>query len=483
MRPFSLARFVFKSKPITIQKRLNVTQVTSFVPQHKKALNLPVQSKQFIQTRTRTLAKSQGRVVILGSGWAGFRLINDLDKKNYDVSVISPRNHFVFTPLLASTSVGTLEFRCITEPVRTYSSDTHFYQAYCDAIDIENQVVHCTSNIEEEGLAKRQFALDYDQLVIAVGAYSRTFGIPGVKEHACFLKEVNDARKIRKRVIDCFEYASQPGLTEKEKEDCLHFVVVGGGPTGVEFSAELYDFIADDISRLYPNLVEKTRMTLYDVAPTILSAFDSHLSDYASKKFNRKGIQIKTEKMVERVEKDHLIIQQEGKVPYGLLVWSTGLMRNPLVEAFTEAAKDHSEQRILTDGHLRVINQTTKEPIPNVYALGDCATIQDYELPATAQVANQKAIYLVKALNRMAKLQNVSDEFKFKNNGMMAYIGSYEALVDMSAVKKWAKMSGHLSWFLWRSAYISKSVSIRNKMLIAYHWFMTFALGRDISRF
>ncbi|KAI8366172.1 hypothetical protein BD560DRAFT_401371 [Blakeslea trispora] len=145
-------------------------------------------------------------------------------------------------------------------------------------------------------------------------------------------------------------------------------------------------------------------------------------------------------------------------------------MRNPLVESFKEAAKDHSEQRILTDGHLRVLDQQTNEPIPNVYALGDCATIQDDELPATAQVANQKAIYLVKVLNEMAKQQDFRNEFKFKNNGMMAYIGSYEALVDMSAVKKWAKMSGHLSWFLWRSAYISKSVSIRNKMLIAYHW-------------
>ncbi|KAI8366174.1 pyridine nucleotide-disulfide oxidoreductase-domain-containing protein [Blakeslea trispora] len=294
MSQLSFSRLIFRNKPFIIQKRFNAT-CTSFIAKQKKALNLSGQSKHFIQTRTRTLAKSQGRVVILGSGWVGFRLMNDLDKQNYDISVISPRNHFVFTPLLASTSVGTLEFRCITEPVRTYSSDTNFYQAYCDAIDTENQVVHCTSNIEEEGLTKRQFSLDYDKLVIAVGAYSRTFGIPGVKEHACFLKEVNDARRIRKRVIDCYEYASQPGLTDKEKEDCLHFVVVGGGPTkGVEFSAELYDFITDDISRLYPDLVEKTRMSLYDVAPTILSAFDSHLSDYASKKFNRKGIQIKT---------------------------------------------------------------------------------------------------------------------------------------------------------------------------------------------
>ncbi|KAI9475754.1 MAG: FAD/NAD(P)-binding domain-containing protein [Benjaminiella poitrasii] len=429
------------------------------------------QSKHFIQTKTRTLGKSQGRVVILGSGWAGFRLIRDLDKKNYDVSVVSPRNHFVFTPLLASTSVGTLEFRCITEPVREYSRTTSFYEAYCDKIDVKNQVIHCTSSIDNP--ERKTFSLDYDQLIISVGAYSKTFGIPGVKEYAYFLKEVNDAIKIRKRLIDCFEYASQPGLTDKEKEDRLHFVVVGGGPTGVEFSAELYDFIAGDLSRLYPDLMGKTRMTLFDVAPTILGAFDSHLADYASRKFRRKGIQIKTQRQVEKVEKDHLVIQGEGAVPYGLLVWSTGLMQNPLVESFTSAAKDKSGQRILTDGHLHVIDNGSGTPFPNIYAVGDCATIKDNDLPATAQVASQKAGYLAKTLNKIAKKGDdfpEGKEFKFRNNGMMAYIGSHEALVDLSAVHNWAKMSGHLSWLLWRSAYISKSVSVRNKMLIAYHW-------------
>ncbi|KAI8981627.1 NDE1, mitochondrial external NADH dehydrogenase [Mycotypha africana] len=443
------------------------------------------QMKHFIQTRTRTLGKSQGRIIILGSGWAGFRLIRDLNKKDYDVSVVSPRNHFVFTPLLASTAVGTLESRCITEPVRTYSKDINFYEAYCDKIDTKNQIIHCTSNIDDP--VKKQFTLEYDKLVIAVGAYSKTFGIPGVKNYAYFLKEVNDARNIRKRLIDCFEYASQPGLNDKEKEDRLHFVVVGGGPTGVEFSAELYDFISSDLSRLYPNLIGKTRMTLYDVAPTILSSFDSHLARYASKKFARKGIQIKTERQVEKVEKNYLVIKGEGKVPYGMLVWSTGLMQNPLVESFTDAAKDTSGQRIETDGLLRVLNKETSQPYHNIYALGDCATIKEYDLPATAQVASQKAGYLVKALNAIAKSGDYTEAdgkgFRFKNKGMMAYIGSYEALIDMSAVHNWAKMSGHLSWLLWRSAYLSKSVSIRNKLLIPYHWFLTLTLGRDISRF
>ncbi|KAI7903158.1 NDE1, mitochondrial external NADH dehydrogenase [Cokeromyces recurvatus] len=429
------------------------------------------QTKHFIQTKTRALTEPQRNTIILGSGWAGFRLIRDLDQKIYHISIVSPRNHFVFTPLLASTSVGTLEFRCITEPIRTYSSGTNFYEAYCDGIDSKNQIIHCTSSIHD--LEQRKFSLHYDQLIICVGAYSKTFGIPGVKEYAYFLKEINDARKIRKKLIDCFEYASQPGLTDKEKEDQLHFVVVGGGPTGVEFSAELYDFIADDVSRLYPDLIGKIHMTLFDVAPTILGAFDSHLADYASKKFNRKGIQVKTKRKVEKVEKDHLIIQGEGEVPYGLLVWSTGLMQNPLVESFIEAEKDKSSQRILTDGHLRVYNKETNLPFPNIYALGDCATIKEYDLPATAQVASQKAKYLAKTLNTFAKRDydlSEGKKFKYRDYGMMAYIGSYEALVDMSAVHNWAKMSGHLSWLFWRSVYINKSISIRNKMLIAYHW-------------
>ncbi|KAI9344455.1 FAD/NAD(P)-binding domain-containing protein [Pilaira anomala] len=439
-------------------------------------------TKHYIQTKTRTLARSQGRVVILGSGWAGFKLMKDLDKKNYDVSVISPRNYFVFTPLLASTSVGTLEFRCITEPVRTYSKDINFYQASCDRIDLENQVIHCVSNIDDN---QKPFSLDYDKLVISVGSYSNTFGIPGVKEYACFLKDVNDARKIRKRLIECFEHASQPGLSEKEKEELLHFVIVGGGPTGIEFSAELYDFIADDLSRLYPELMNKTRMTLYDVAPTILSSFDSYLSDYAHKKFNRKGIQIKTQRYVEKVADNHLIIKGEGKVPYGLLVWSTGLMQNPLVESLSTAAKDASGQRILTDGQLRVLDKETKLPYTNIYALGDCATIEGNDLPATAQVATQKANYLRKVFNGIAKKGYgvPVDEFEFKNRGMMAYIGSSEALVDMSSVHELAKKSGHLSWLLWRSAYFSMSMNIRNRMLIPYHWFLTWSLGRDISRF
>ncbi|CAM0137748.1 unnamed protein product [Umbelopsis sp. WA50703] len=379
--------------------------------------------------------------------------MRELNRKDYEVLVVSPRNYFVFTPLLASTSVGTLEFRCITEPVRGYSKNISYHQAWCDSIDLQNQVIRCTSNVE--GNEGAEFTLDYDKLVIGVGSYSQTFGIPGVKEHGLFLKDVNDARLIRSRVVSCFEYASRPGITDEEKANKLHFAVVGGGPTGIEFSAELYDFISSDMSRLYPQLMSQTRMTLYDVAPNILGSFDSQLSEYAQKKFNRKGIQIKT-------------------IPYGMLVWSTGLMQNPLIESITDLEKDTKSQRLLTDEKLHVLLKDSKVPLENVYALGDCATIENLDLPATAQVANQKATYLSKVLNKQAKkgVDYAVEPFIFKNRGSMAYIGSSEALVDMSTVHQKAKRSGHLAWLLWRSAYLSMSVSLRNKMLIPLHWYV-----------
>ncbi|KAL1930238.1 hypothetical protein VTP01DRAFT_1392 [Rhizomucor pusillus] len=452
--------------PVQIQATLKASAANrSWLPisqQNRKTIEIKHLSQQQHQQPVTAVASQKERLVILGSGWAGFKLLREVDRSKYKVTIVSPRNYFVFTPLLASTSVGTIEFRCITEPIRRHADRSEFYQARCERIAKGNE-----------------FSLSYDKLVIAVGAHCSTFGIPGVTEYAQFLKDVQDAQAIRKRLIECYENASQPGLSEQEIQAKLHFVVVGGGPTGIEFSGELYDFLSNDMARLYPELVAKTRMSLYDVAPQILGSFDSQLSLYAHKKFDRKGIQIKTKRHVERVEPDHIVLRGEGKVPYGLLVWSTGLTQNPFVKSITALAKDPKNQRIITDNKLRVLTSQSETPIPNVYALGDCATILSHDLPATAQVATQKAAYLARMLNQGEHKQ----EFMFRNRGTMAYIGSSEALVDMSSIHRKAKNSGHLAWLLWRSAYLSMSMSMRNKMLILYHWFMTWSFGRDITRF
>lgn len=168
----------------------------------------------------------------------------ELDKRKFQTVVVSPRSYFVFTPLLASTAVGTLEFRNTLESVRGNGKGVEFFQGWADDVNFNKKSIQVEEATDSRPLAasvtdadkpnrlKRKgqlFSLNYDKLVIAVGCYSQTFGTPGVREHAFFLKDVNDARKIRKRVLDCFETASLPTTSEALRNQLLNFAVVGGG--------------------------------------------------------------------------------------------------------------------------------------------------------------------------------------------------------------------------------------------------------------
>lgn len=473
---------------------------------------------------TDKLLDRKQRVVILGSGWAGYGFARRLDPNKFERIMISPRSYFVFTPLLAGTAVGTLEFRATLESVRRLGLD-HFHQGWADDIDFANKTIRVEANTSDDLGSKTQLALakpsksgemfdvPYDKLVIAVGSYSQTFGIEGVKEYANFLRDVGDARKIRLRVLQCFEKAALPTTTEEEKKKLLHFVIVGGGPTGIEFAAELHDLIRDDLKKLYPGLVEYIGITVYDVAPKVLPMFDQNLANYAMELFRRDGITVKTQHHLTRIRPDEdtkgclkLKIKECGdeEVNAGIVVWSTGLMQNPLVRKLTEKVfqpssvtgegplsgeimvqKDDRSGTIFTDAHLNVSvipgeakpeQDESVGKLPDVYAIGDCAAISGQSHPATAQVASQKATYLAKRFN---KGDADEKEFKFRNLGTMTYLGNWKAIHQSSA----DDLKGWTAWVLWRTAYLTKSMSFRNKIMVPVYWFVSWFFGRGISRF
>ncbi|KEY65222.1 hypothetical protein S7711_09349 [Stachybotrys chartarum IBT 7711] len=449
---------------------------------------------------TRRTDPSKERIVILGSGWAGYALARSLSPAKSTRVLVSPRSHFVFTPLLASSAVGTLEFRAVIEPVRRLGL-AEFHQAWASRIDFARKRIVVEASAEDDGAAASstgaaaahgkgvEFEVAYDTLVVAVGAYSQTFGIEGVREHACFLRDVGDARAIRLRVLQAFEKASLPTTTDDGRRKLLHFAVVGGGPTGIEFAAELHDLVHDDLARLYPDLMRHVAITIYDIAPKVLPMFDQRLADYATAQFRRQGIVIKTEHHLTRIrrEGDHLMLsikeeeEEHGEVGAGICVWSTGLMQNPLVKQLTEQevrVKDGEEEVVRlvkdaktgglgVDSHLRVQVQSRSGAVgslPDVYAMGDCAVIQGAAgpaLPATAQVASQQAVYLARQLNRRPHPTG-SAPFRFRNWGTMAYLGSFRA-IHQSDVDE---LTGRAAWILWRTAYLTKSMSVRNKLLV-----------------
>lgn len=371
------------------------------------------------------------------------------------------------------------------------------------------------------------FDVPYDKLVIAVGAYSQTFGIKGVREHASFLRDVGDARRIRMKVLQNFERAALPTTSEADRAKLLHFAIVGGGPTGIEFAAELHDLVREDLARTYPDLIRHVGITVYDVAPKVLPMFDKTLATYAMETFRREGIAVKTEHHLQQIRPDEdcqgclrLKIQEYGdeEVGAGIVVWSTGLMQNPLVsklcskefapgelvltssgggelnrnEDSVMIQKDDRTGSIVTDAHLRVqvvpggeskaIGSTT---LPEVYTIGDCAVIPGSGLPATAQVASQQATYLAKQMNKGLDTLPSGDNgrtarpFKFRNWGTMTYLGSWTAIHQSSA----DELKGWAAWVLWRTAYLTKSMSVRNKIMVPVYWFISWLFGRDISRF
>ncbi|HVM33243.1 MAG TPA: FAD-dependent oxidoreductase [bacterium] len=404
------------------------------------------------------------RLLVLGTGFGAVTLLKSVDSKYYDVTAVSPRNHFLFTPLLPSTTVGTLEFRSIVEPVRRACPQARYYQASSRSLRADQKRVGCVSAID--GTA---FEIPYDLLVVAVGAKVNTFGIAGVAENALFLKTIDDARRIRRRVIECFELSSQPNVTDDRRRQLLHFVSVGGGPTGVEFAAELNDFLMGEIKRAFPSLMPFVKVTVIDAADHLLSAFDHSLSDFATAHFKRQNITVLSKVRVTEVARDALHLNNGDILRYGLLVWSTGIGPTIAVNNF-DLPKDKAS-RILVDETLKVKGHE------DLYALGDCSFFGDKGLPATAQVAMQQGKYLAKALNQRAQ-GKAPGPFHYHNYGMLAYVGDDEAIADVEGLKA----KGKAAFFFWRSAYFTRLLSVKNKILVLFDWAKASLFGRDISR-
>jgi NADH:ubiquinone reductase (non-electrogenic) len=303
-----------------------------------------------------------------------------------------------------------------------------------------------------------------------VGSVNNYFHIPGVAEHALFLKELGDARAIRQRIIESLERANSPAVGDEERSRLLHFVVVGGGPTGVEFAAEMHDFLVDDLAKAFPGLVGSIRISLLEAAGHILGSFDTALAAYTIRHFQRQKIEVRMNSPVTRVDATGIYLRNGEVIPYGVLVWSTGVTPSPFLKSLSWPKS--AEGRLLVDDHLRV------RGIEDVFAIGDCAALEGKELPLTAQVAQQQGFYLARALGNLAVHKDVAP-FRFRNLGMLAYIGGNRALADLAAVK-WR---GFSAWLFWRSAYLTRLVSLKNKVLVVFDWVKGRLFGRDISRF
>lgn len=347
--------------------------------------NLPI-AEVFIDdddTEEKRSIKDKPKLVILGGGWGGVALLKELDPTEYHVTVVSPANYFLFTPMLPSATVGTLELRSLVEPIRRIVNriNGHFIRAKAEDVEFSEKLVE-VSQIDASGKETR-FYVPYDKLVIACGAVTNPHGVKGL-ENAFFLKDIDDARKIRNKVIQNFELACLPTTSDDERKRLLSFVVSGGGPTGVEFAAELFDLLNEDLSRRYPRLLRnEISVHLLQSRSHILNTYDATVSKYAEEHFARDEVDVLINSRVKEVKPDKIIFtekQPDGslqtkELPTGFCLWSTGVSPAALSRKLADKLGDFQTNRhaLETDTHLRVQGA----PLGEVYAIGDCSTVQN----------------------------------------------------------------------------------------------------------
>lgn len=466
--------------------------------------------------------KSKKTVVVVGSGWGATSFLRKLDTEDYNVIVVSPKNYFLFTPLLPSVAVGTISPRSIVQPTRYLTRHkarvVSVVEGAALSVDPTAKTVKVADTSEIKGkISERE--IPYDYLVYAVGAEVQTFGIPGVAEHACFMKELPDAEKAQRTFMDCVETAAFPGQTAEEIARLLHVVVVGGGPTGVELAGEVHDFLEDDLRAWYPELAGNVRITLVEALPSVLPMFSKQLIEYTESTFKDAKIDILTKTMVKGVTADHVLLQMPDKtmkeMPYGMLVWAGGnKARKVSLDLMSKFPEVQTNRRGITvDDFLRM-----KGAEGSIWAIGDCAASQ---YAPTAQVASQQGAYLARVFKQMAKKDAIEADlnqvkaqaatsgdtaeaepeevkrlskqlakastyrpFHYTHQGSLAYIGSEKAIADLPIFFNGGNIAsgGVATYLFWRSVYLSTLFSIRNRVFVANDWMKTKLFGRDVSR-
>jgi NADH:ubiquinone reductase (non-electrogenic) len=387
------------------------------------------------------------------------------------------------------------------EPIRNIlrhkKASVKFYEAEATKIDYEKRIVYAKDDSEIKGESV-EAEVPFDMLVVGVGAENATFGIPGVREHSCFLKEVGDAQKIRKQIMDCVETASFKDQSAAEKKRLLHTVVVGGGPTGVEFAGELQDFYNEDLRKWIPDIKEYFQVTLVEALPNVLPMFSKQLIDYTESTFKEEHITIRTKTMVKKVTDNTIeaeVTKPDGTkelevMPYGLLVWATGnAVRGVVKDLMQQIPAQKEARRGLNVNEFLVVNGTE-----NIWAVGDCA-VANYA--PTAQVAAQEGAFLARLFNTMAKTDEIEQQlkelsakqaaakpadrdavfeemkqrqkqlrrikqigpFQYSHQGSLAYIGAEKAVADVSWFSGNFASGGTMTYLFWKSAYLSMCFS------------------------
>ncbi|KXX72050.1 NAD(P)/FAD-dependent oxidoreductase [Flammeovirga sp. SJP92] len=401
------------------------------------------------------------RVVIVGGGFGGLELVRNLKKTDFQVVLLDRNNYHTFQPLLYQVATAGLEPDSISFPIRKLFhgfSNFYFRLAVVQKVDIEGSRV--LTDIGE---------LKYDHLVISSGSRTNFFGDEKIKYHCMPLKTVVQSLQLRSLLLQNFEQALQTKDLQ-ERSALMNFVIVGGGPTGVELAGAISELKKYVLPVDYPELdVRRMEVHLVDAGDRVLNALSPKSSQSSQKYLKKLGVILHQNTFVTSYDGEVATTKkgdQDGVIYSRNLIWSAGVEGNS-PKGLDSSLITERGNRILVDEYSKVLGQD------NVYAIGDvaCMKTKDYPNghPMVAPAAIQQATQLAKNFKNEAKGKK-KETFIYKDKGSMATIGKNKAVVEVGSFKS----SGPFAWFIWMFVHIMSLLGMRNKSIVFINWFWNY---------
>ncbi len=404
------------------------------------------------------------RVVVIGGGFGGLACVRALDGAPVDVLLLDARNYHLFTPLLYQVATALLDPSDIAYPFRTIfrrSANVRFRQALVTGIDFEAQRVHTAAGDD----------IAYDTLVLATGSTNAYFGNPGLAEQTIGMKALDEAMRLRNHVLSCLERAAQTA-DPVERAGWLTFVIVGGGPTGVEYTGALAELLEMVLGRDFPELAPNSgRVVLVEGADRLLGTFHPRLGAYAADTLRDRGVEVRLSCLVREATATGVTLSSSETITSRTIVWSAGVgPTDPLpagdddsdggAGAVVQRSRSH---RLAVDEHLRLRSQ--------VYAIGDVASVapsayQQGELPMLSPPAMQEGRYVARMIRAGETVVGRQPPFRYQDKGTMATIGRRAAVAQVGPLR----LRGFLGWVTWLVVHLYYLIGFRNRLVVLASW-------------
>lgn len=394
---------------------------------------------------------SRPRVVIIGGGFGGLNAAKSLAKADVDITLIDKTNHHLFQPLLYQVAMAALSPGDIAAPIRAILNEQkNVTVLMAEVVDID-----ADNNFIELSTGEHQ---SFDYLIVAVGARHSYFGNDHWEEKAPGLKTLSDALHIRERMLQSFEMAELSG-NHDEIGPYLTFVVVGGGPTGVEVAGAVAEIAYQNLIRDFKRInTRDARIVLVEAASRILTPYPEHLSKKARKDLEELGVEVITDRMVKDITDDGVVLDQ-GFIESKNVIWAAGNKASELLKSLP-CELDRAGRAIVKE-------DCSLPDHPNVFVIGDAANFatDSGPLPGVAQVALQQGEYVASLIKKRAPEEN-RRPFKYRDLGSMATIGRAKAVAQIGDFT----FSGFFAWLLWSLVHVAKLITFRTRYKVMAEW-------------